>query len=267
MTAIQIQGPTLALDPATRSTLLQTVVDCLPHIPNASEAERTAKRQAAFFLVEHLAPTGPVEAMITAEAIAAHYASINAYRWAARSDLPPDLQLRYLTKGGSLSRLASSKRRELVRHQAAQPTLPAGIGAARAARAPAITPSAPTRQATPAPRPDAAAAELRLGGAAEAAARGGFVAPTEAEVARLVAEVMASQGAQAAAAKCRLVGAAASDPADEDFAETTEAEAAAVVARARALIEETAPPAEDMAARLQAEVAARAAAAVTQLAA
>ena len=47
----------------------------------------------------------------------------------------------------------------------------------------------------------------------------------------------------------------------------SEAEVEAVVARARALLEETAQPAEDMGERLQAEVAARAVASVTALAA
>jgi len=268
MTAIQVQGPALALDPATRSTLLQTIVDCLPHIPNASEAERTAKREAAFALVEQLAPTGPVEAMIAAEAVAAHYASVNAYRTAARSDLPYDLQLRYQTKAASLARLASSKRRELVRLQAAQPKLPAAIGAARAAQESAIAPGVPAGQATPAPRPEAAAAELRLGGAAEAAARGGFVPPTVAEIAQLAAGFKASHDAQVAAAKRRLADAAAVDPeAEDDFADMSEAEVEAVVARARALTEETAEPAEDMGELLQTEVAARAAAAAMKLAA
>jgi len=267
MTAIQVQGPPLALDPATRSTLLQTVVDCLPQIPNASEAERTTRRAAAFALVETLAPTDPVEAMIAAEVIAAHYASINAYRTAARCDLPYDLQLRYLTKGASLARLASSKRRELVRLQAAQPALPAAIGAARAARASAIAPNVPAVQATPAPWPEAAAADLRLGGAAEAAARSGFVPSTEAEIAQLAAGFKASHDAQVAAAK-RQAGAATEDPeGEDDLAEMSEAEVEAIVARARALVEETAAPAEDMGELLQAEVAARAAAADMKLAA
>src|SRR5208283_5708095 len=102
MTAIQVQGPTLALDPATRSTLLQTIVDCLPQIPNASAAERTAQREAAFALVGELCPTGPVEAMLAAEAIAAHCAGIHAFRCAARPDLPYDLQLRYQASARSL---------------------------------------------------------------------------------------------------------------------------------------------------------------------
>jgi hypothetical protein len=252
MTAVQVQGPTLALDPATRSTLLQTIVDSLPHIPNASEAERTALREAAFALVEKLAPTDPVEAIIAAQVIAAHYACVNAYRCAARSDLPSyDLHLRYQTKAGSLSRLTTAKLRELVRHQAAQPTLPAAIGAARAAQAQATAPSVPARPATPAPRADEAAAGQRPGSAVPAAApRGREASPDHAAIDLLLAKA-----------------AAASDPADDDFAPPTDAEFAQIVANAHALLAETAPPAEDMAERLQAEVAARAAAAATARAA
>jgi hypothetical protein len=39
MTAIPVQLPPLALDPTTRSTLLQTIVDTLPYIPNSSDVE------------------------------------------------------------------------------------------------------------------------------------------------------------------------------------------------------------------------------------
>ena len=222
MTAIQVQGPTLALDPATRSTLLQTVVDCLPQIPNASEGEQTTRRAAAFALVETLAPTDPVEAMIAAEAIAAHYASINAYRTAARCDLPYDLQLRYLAKGASLARLASSKRRELLRHQAVRATAPAAIGAAPAPQAQATAPSVPA-----------------------GAPHGRAAHPALAALDLILAKA-----------------AAASDAAGDDLAPPADAEFAQLVADADAPLAETAAPAEDMGARLQAEVDARAAAAM-----
>jgi len=225
MTEIQVQGPTLALDPATRSTLLQTIVDCLPQIPNASEAERTTRRAAAFALVETLAPTDPVEAMIAAEAIAAHYASINAYRTAGRCDLPYDLQLRYLTKGASLARLSTAKRRELLRHQAVRSTLPAAIGAERAAQAEEAAPGVPAMPS--------------------AAPRGRAASPTLAALDLILAKA-----------------AAASDPADDALAPPADAEFAQLVADADAPLAETAPPAEDMGARLQAEVDARVAAAM-----
>jgi hypothetical protein len=78
MTALQVQAPPLALDPATRGTLLQTIVDTTPYIPNASEAERVAQRDAAFALIAALDPRDPMQAMF-----AAHHACMHAYRCAA----------------------------------------------------------------------------------------------------------------------------------------------------------------------------------------
>jgi hypothetical protein len=245
MTETQVQFPPLALDPATRNTLMQAVADCLPRVPNASAAERTALRAAAFALVGQLCPTDPVEAMLTAEIVAAHYAGIHAFRCAARPDLPYDLQLRFQASGRSLGRLTSAKRRELLRHQAAQATLPAGFAAAQAQ---AAAPSAPARPATPTSRAEAAAAGQRAAGAALAAAqrrRDGN--PLQAMVDQLVAN-------------------AATDLEDEDLAAPTEAEAAQLLATSHALLADTAPPAEELHAMLQAEVDARKAAA-TKLAA
>jgi len=249
MTAITIQGPPLALDPATRSTLLQTVVDTLPHTPNASDAERTAQREAAFALLARLAPTDPLEAMFAAQILAAHYASMNAYRQAARSDMPHDLRLRYHSKGESSARLTSSKRRELLRHQASQPVLPAGFAAARAAQAQATAPGAPARPAAPAPQPKAAAAQRPTTPAQAAAPSARAAAPDHAAIDQVLAKA-----------------AAASHPAHDDDAPPTDAGSAQIVADALAVLAEITPPAEDTGARLQAEIAARAAAAA-QLAA
>ena len=249
MTAITIQGPPLALDPATRSTLLQTIVDVLPHTPNASDAERTAQREAAFALLTRLAPTDPVEAMFAAQIVAAQFASMNAYRHGARSDMPHDLRLRYQSKGESLSRLTSSKRRELVRHQASQPVFPAGFTAAHAAQAPATAPIAPARPTAPAAQPKAAAAQ-----------RPATLAPASVPSAR------AAGPNQAAIDQLLAKAAAASHPADDDVTPPTDADLAQLEADARALLADIAPPAQDTGVRLQAEIAARAAA-TTQLAA
>src|SRR5579863_7773056 len=135
MTDIHIQAPPLALDPDTRNTLIQSIVDCLPIIPTATDRERTAQHGAAFALLARLAPTDPVEAMFAFQIVAAQFACINAHRCAARPDLPPAMHLSYQAKAASFSRLCSSKRRELVRHQATQPMLPAGFSAARVAQA------------------------------------------------------------------------------------------------------------------------------------
>jgi len=243
MTAITIQGPPLALDPATRSTLLQSVVDSLPIIPTASEAERTAQCEAAFALLEKLAPTDPVEAMLAFQIVAAQNACVNAHRCAARPDLPRAMHLSYLAKAATLSRLTSSKRRELERHQASQPALPKGFDAARELQARAAARAASAQPTTPAPQP---------------------AAPAQA-----AAPPVRAAGPDHAAIDQRLAKAAAvSHPADadDDEAPPTDAEFAQLVAKAHAQLAEITPAPADMGERLQAEIAARAAAA-TKLAA
>ena len=64
MTAIQVQAPPLALDPATSSTLLQTIIDTIPYIPNSSERRKPPSAIAAFALVAALDPRDPVQAML-----------------------------------------------------------------------------------------------------------------------------------------------------------------------------------------------------------
>ncbi len=253
MTAIQVQGPPLALDPATRSTLLQSVVDSLPIIPTASEAERTAQREAAFALLETLAPTDPVEAMLAFQIVAAQFACVNAHRYAARPDLPPAMHLSYLAKVATLSRLTSSKQRELLRHQASQPALPKGFDAARELQARAAARAASAQPTTPAPQPEAAAAQ------------------PPAAPAPVAAPPVRAAGPDHAAIDQRLAKAAAAShpaphPAHDDDAPPTDAEFAQLVAKAHAQLAEITPAPADMGARLQAEIAARAAAA-TKLAA
>ncbi len=245
MTAITIQGPILALDPATRSTLLQSVVDSLPVIPAASDAERTAQREAAFALLSRLSPTDPVEAMLAFQIVAAQFACANAYRCAARPDLPPAMHLSYQSKAATLSRLTSSKRRELLRLQASQP---AGVGAAREVQARATASAASARPAAPAPQPKAAA-QRPATPAPAAAPRGRAAGPDHAALDQFLANA-----------------AAGSHPAHDDLAPPTAADLAQIVSDAPTLLAEVTPPARDTGARLQAEIAARAAAA-TQLAA
>ena len=248
MTAITIQGPVLALDPATRSTLLQSVVDSLPIIPTASDAERTAQREAAFALLSRLAPTDPVEATLAFQVIAAQFACANAYRCAARPDLPPAMHLSYQSKAATLSRLTSSKRRELLRLQASQPTLPVGFDAAREVQARATASAASARPVAPAPQPTAAA-QRPATPAPAVAPRGRAAGPDHAPLDQSLVKA-----------------AAASHPAHDDLAPPTDADLAQIVADAHTLLAEVTPSARDTGARLRAEIAARSAAA-TQLAA
>jgi hypothetical protein len=235
-----------ALDPITLAATVRATLDAVPHHPDAPAEEQEANRHTAFTMIGALCPRDPLEAMLAARIVATYFHIMDDMCCAAQRDLPPALKLRFRANAAALTRVQERAERDLKRRQAFPALQPATLPVA-----------------VPAPRPRPAPVAV----AAPGPAAGGFVPPTEAEVVQLVAGVMASQDAQAAAAKRRQAGAAAADPADDDFAEPTEAEVEAVVARARALLEETAPPAVDMAARLLAEVAARAAAVATKLAA
>jgi hypothetical protein len=161
MTAVTVSAPPLSLDPATRGTLLQSISDCLPQLPNATDAEKTALREAAFFLVAALDPHDPIQAMFAAHLIAAHYASLNAFRHAARPDLLPALRVRYKSVAGTLSRLTINRLRELKRLQGTT-MLPAKVTAAvvapRAQQAPGGASVATVRQGAQAVRPETAGA-------------------------------------------------------------------------------------------------------------
>ena len=168
MPLVPIQGPPLtALQPATRSTLLQTIIDTMPRVPNASEAERAEQRDAAFDLVADLDPRDAVQAMFAADIIAAHHAGFNAYRLAARPDMPPNLAARFNSQARSLNLLKVARLRDLRRLQAdaakAAKTA-AAIPGPRAPQPQATAPSAPVRQAAPAPRPDTTAAAGQVPG-------------------------------------------------------------------------------------------------------
>jgi hypothetical protein len=199
MTATEVQVPALSLDPATRISLLQSISDTLPHMPDAPQAERTALRDAAYTLVAELDPRGSVQAMLAAQIIATHHACMNAYRCAARPDLPYALHMRYQGQAASLSRLSSAKLRELMRLQAAT-ALPVAVAApgARAPQAPATAPSAPARQVAPASRPEIAAAGRLPGSAAPVGVASGTEANAgDATLDHFMAEIAARAAAEA----------------------------------------------------------------------
>ena len=228
------------------AVMVRAVVDAIPHHPDASADEQAAQCQTAFAMITALRPRDVLEAMLAARFVAFHFQIMDDVRCAAQRDLPGALKLRYRANAAALTRVQERTERDLKLRQALPVPQPAALPVA-----------------VPAPRPPPAP----VAAAAPRRAAGGFVAPTEAEGARLVAEVMARQDAQAAAAKRHEAAAGAADASDDDFAEPTAAEVEAVIARARALLEETAAPAADMGGRLRAEVAARAAAAARKLAA
>jgi len=176
MTATTLHVPSLDLDPATRSNLVQTIVDILPYIPNSSEQERANQRDTAFVFLAQLDPRDPLQAMLAVDAIAAHNASLHLYRCAARPDMPVALGLRFHGKAEAMARLTDAKIRELRRQQAASArpaAAAASVAGPRAPQAPAVAPGAPVRQAAPTPRPESAAAGQRPGNEAAVASEAG----------------------------------------------------------------------------------------------
>jgi hypothetical protein len=193
MPAIQVQAPPLAIDPATPSTLLQTIVDTMPYLPNSSEAERAAQRDCAFALIAALDPRNPVQAMLVAHIIAAHHACMHAYRCAALPEMPPALHLRYQVKAAALSRVTIARLRELKRLQAEGVVAVAAGGAGPGVAQVGGTASGGlVRQATQAARPESAAAGPLPGIAvAGNSATGAEASPGDAGVDQLLAEVAA----------------------------------------------------------------------------
>jgi hypothetical protein len=192
MTTIHVQAPPLALDPATRSNLLQTIIDTTPYIPNSSEAEKAAQRDSAFALVAALDPRDPVQAMLVAQIVAAHHACMHAYRCAALPNVPPALHLRYQGKAVALIRLVATRVRDLRQLQDAAVKAGRAASAAgpRAAEAPAKASGMQVRTAAPAARPWFAAAGQRRGSAAPVnAATGTNAGPSDAAIDQLLAEV------------------------------------------------------------------------------
>ncbi len=194
MTAIQVQAPPLALDPATSSNLLQTIVDTTPYLPNSSEAEKAAQRGAAFALVAALDPRDPMQAMLVVQIIAAHHACMHAFRCAALPNVPPALHLRCQGNAAAFMRQVATRVRELRRLQdaALKAAKAAPAAGPRAAQAPVAASGSPVRTAAPAARPWFATAGLRRGSAAPAkAATGTEAAPGDAAIDQMLAEVTA----------------------------------------------------------------------------
>jgi hypothetical protein len=142
------------LDPAVRAVLLASVYDAVPIPPNASPEEITAKRHAAIQYIAALDPADPIEAMLVARHVAAHYAFIASIHEVMQGGHPPNLHTRYQRNAIALHRMAASLLRDIQRLQAARPRPPAEQPASGPSPTPAPRPqqTQPARPATPAPR-------------------------------------------------------------------------------------------------------------------
>jgi len=229
------------LDPTLLAVTVRAALDAIPHHPAAQAEEIEADRQAAFTMMGMLRPRDLLEAMLAARIVATEFQIMDAMRGAAQPDLPPNLKARMRASASAMTRMHDAARAELTRRQAYPAAKPAAL---------------PMAVPAPGARPAAAAAPRH--------AVGGFVPPTEAEIEQLVAGLMASEDARLAAERG---GAPAPLPEGDDDTAATDALLEGAVAKARAALEEIGAPQADLGERLEAEVAARAAASATKLAA
>ena len=232
---------TPTLDPNLLAVIVRATLDTIPHDPGASAEEQDDLRHAAYTVISSLRPRDPLEAMLAARIVAAFFHAIDDLRCAALPGQTSALKLRHRRSATALDRMQHGAQRELTRRQAYPALQPATLPATIPARRPLPAPTA----ATP-----------RL-------ATAGFIPPTHAQIEQLVAEVEANLDAQSAATRTR----AAAPPTTHDDDAPTDAEFDQLVAGAHALLQEIAQKPEDLAERLQAELAARTAAANTKLAA
>ena len=86
-------------------------------------------REAASLVVASLRPRDPVEAMLAARLVSAHFHVMDNFRAAAQPDLLPNLQLRYQGRAIALCRMMDTTLRDLRDRQGAAARRPA-VGAA-----------------------------------------------------------------------------------------------------------------------------------------
>jgi hypothetical protein len=118
MTPPPTETPALALDPAALDTLRRTLIDALPHRPNATEAHKAAKRDVALGMLAALRPRDPMEVMLVTRIILADFHAVDCFVAAARADVPEALQLRHRARAVALMRLQDVADRALTKRRA-----------------------------------------------------------------------------------------------------------------------------------------------------
>jgi len=201
------QTPTPSLDPATLAAMHSATLGALPR-PGATDAEKADQRDGALAFLAALAPRDPVQAMLAARVVGAHFMAMEYFRRAARDELPIEVNLRTVGKAVALCRLIERTMRDLAQRQGI-PVLrpatarPASLPAARPLPAPeaaqASTPSQPPAPEGRHERRRRERAERHLAAAQHRVARDTTV-PDNAMHQRLRAEVAALAAASASAA-------------------------------------------------------------------
>ena len=111
------QTPALPLDAASLAAMQRATLEALPPRAGATEVENAAQREGALAFLAALLPRNPVEATLAAGIVAAHYAAMECFRRAARTDMPLDLHLRTVGKAIALRRMSDVGMRDLARRQ------------------------------------------------------------------------------------------------------------------------------------------------------
>jgi len=153
----------LPLDPVTFAAMLRTTVDALPFHPQASAEEKAHMREAASLVVAALRPRDPLEAVLAARFVSAHYHVMDYFRAAAQPNLPPALQLRYQGRAIALCKTMDATLETFLDRQTEAPRRPAVVAAEVAApeaqpAAEAARTDAPAAPAPEEPTPEAALA-------------------------------------------------------------------------------------------------------------
>jgi hypothetical protein len=139
-----------ALPPDLLDHLLNTIIAAIPAAPDDTDHTRAAHRETARLALLALQPQNAFQAMLAAQAIAAHHAVMDNLRRAAQPDLAPSMAARLRANAASVARVMQATIRSL---QKQQPPADAPRPAAqpRTRRAPAATPTRLLAPTTPQP--------------------------------------------------------------------------------------------------------------------
>ena len=106
------------LPPDLLEHLLDTVVAAIPAAPDDTEQRRAAHRETARLALLALQPQNAFQAMLAAQAVAAHYAVMDNLKRAAQPDLAPAMAARLRANAASVARMMQATVRALQKQQA-----------------------------------------------------------------------------------------------------------------------------------------------------
>ncbi len=119
--------------------LLDTIIAAIPATPEDTDQLRAARRDIARLALLALQPQDAFQAMLAAQAVAAHHAVMDNLKRAAQPDLAPAMAARLRANAASVARMMQATIRSLQKQQTpADAPRPATQPPARRAPAPAL---------------------------------------------------------------------------------------------------------------------------------